>query len=110
MEAVAQAVPLDESLHAGGQRRRQQRAQFIDARFEKFGDPHGLTGPGAQFGAPFGVPGALTVPEAATGALSAGAANSLRQQQQCQQTFAGRDGPRTICAPPSPPPMQAPHR
>jgi hypothetical protein len=57
----------------------------------------------AQFGAPFGLPGALTVPEAASGAIGAGAAHSLQQQQHCQQTYAGRDGPRTVCSPSAPP-------
>jgi hypothetical protein len=52
----------------------------------------------AQYGVPFGGPGMLTSPEAVSGALGASAAHSA-QQQQCQQTFVGREGPRTVCAP-----------
>jgi len=55
----------------------------------------------AQFGVPFGGPGMLTSPEAISGAIGAGAARSA-QPQQCQQTFAGREGPRTTCSPPAP--------
>ena len=47
----------------------------------------------AQYGAPFGMPfggsGLLTSPEAASGALWAGAAHSAAQQQQCLQTATG---------------------
>ena len=49
----------------------------------------------AQFLAPFGGPGMLAAPEAASGAIGAGAANSAATQQQCTQTFNGREGPRT---------------
>ncbi|MDE3175550.1 MAG: hypothetical protein KGM15_05495 [Pseudomonadota bacterium] len=52
----------------------------------------------AQFMAPFGGPGVLSAPEAASGAIGAGAANSAAAQQQCTQTFNGREGPRTTCA------------
>ena len=52
----------------------------------------------AQFLAPFGGPGMLSAPEAASGAIGAGAANSAATQQQCTQTFNGREGPRTVCA------------
>jgi len=62
----------------------------------------------AQFGVPFGGPGMLTAPEAVSGAIGAGAAHSV-QPQQCQQTFAGRDGPRTVCTP-SQSSGPAPHR
>ena len=62
----------------------------------------------AQFGVPFGGPGLLTSPEAISGAIGAGAAHSAREQQQCQQTYAGRDGPRTVCSPSTPGP--APRR
>ena len=55
----------------------------------------------AQFGVPFGGPGLLTSPEAVSGAIGAGVAHSA-QQQQCQQSFAGRDGVRTTCSPPVP--------
>jgi hypothetical protein len=59
-----------------------------------------MAGPAsAQFGVPFGGPGMLTAPEAVSGAIGAGAAHSAREQQQCQQTYAGRDGPRTVCSP-----------
>jgi len=53
----------------------------------------------AQFYAPFGVPGGLTVPEVASGAIGAGAANSAaqQQQQQCSQTVVGRGGLQTMC-------------
>ena len=53
----------------------------------------------AQFVGPFGSPGVLTVPETAAGAIGAGAAHSLQQQQNCQQVYAGRDGVRTVCTP-----------
>jgi hypothetical protein len=53
----------------------------------------------AQFGVPFGGPGLLTSPEAISGAIGAGAAHSAQQQQQCQQIYAGREGPRTVCSP-----------
>ena len=55
----------------------------------------------AQFGVPFGGPGMLTSPEAVSGAIGAGVAHSA-QQQQCQQTYAGRDGVRTTCSQPAP--------
>ena len=62
----------------------------------------------AQFAAPFGgTPSYLTVPETATGAMGAGAANSAAAQQQCSQVASGRDGPRGVCLQrnyPSPPP------
>ena len=51
----------------------------------------------AQFLAPFGGPGMLAAPEAASGAIGAGAAHSAATQQQCTQTFNGREGPRTVC-------------
>jgi hypothetical protein len=51
----------------------------------------------AQFYAPFGGPGMLTSPEAASGAIGAGAARSATQQEQCPQTATGRDGPRGLC-------------
>jgi hypothetical protein len=61
-----------------------------------------MAGPAsAQFGVPFGGPGMLAAPEAVSGAIGAGAAHSARQQQECQQTYAGRDGPRTVCSPPT---------
>ena len=53
----------------------------------------------AQFGVPFGGPGLLTSPEAISGAIGAGAAHSAREQQDCQTTYAGREGPRTVCSP-----------
>ena len=51
----------------------------------------------AQFYAPFGGPGMLTAPEAASGAIGAGAARSADQQQQCTQSPVGRGGVQTIC-------------
>jgi len=58
----------------------------------------------AQFMAPFGGPGFLTAPEAASGAIGAGAGHSVDAQQQCQQNAVGRDGPRSYCQPyPAPP-------
>ena len=54
---------------------------------------------GVPYGAPFGGAGLLTSPEAAGSVYGAGAA----QQQQCQQTGNGRDGPRGVCAPSGPP-------
>ena len=62
----------------------------------------------AQYFTPFGGPGMLTTPEAASGAIGAGAAHSVAQQQRCQQMVVGRDGPRTLCLPGSSAP--APHR
>jgi len=60
----------------------------------------------AQMFMPFGGPGMLTTPEAASGAIGAGAAHSAAQQQQCIQSLAGRGGIQTICPPnsASPPP------
>jgi hypothetical protein len=59
----------------------------------------------AQFAAPFGGgPGVLTAPEAASGAIGAGAAQSARTQQQCTQMATGRDGPRGLCLPNAAPP------
>ena len=62
----------------------------------------------AQFYAPFGGPGILTAPEAASGAIGAGAARSADQQQQCSQSLAGRGGVQTIC--PDAPSNTQPHR
>ena len=62
----------------------------------------------AQFFATFGGPGMLTAPEAASGAIGAGAAHSAAQQQQCVQTVVGRGGVQTMCPPNSAPPQ--PHR
>ena len=59
----------------------------------------------AQFYAPFGGPGMLTAPEAASGAIGAGAARSADQQQQCSQSVAGRGGIQTICPGVSPTPQ-----
>lgn len=61
----------------------------------------------AQIFMPFGGPGMLTAPEAASGAIGAGAAHSAAQQQQCIQSVVGRGGVQTLCAPNSAPP---PHR
>ncbi len=62
----------------------------------------------AQFYAPFGGPGMLTAPEAASGAIGAGAARSADQQQQCSQSVVGRGGVQTIC--PGTPANSQPHR
>jgi hypothetical protein len=51
----------------------------------------------AQYGAPFGTPGMLTVPEMANGALGAGAASTSASQPYCGNTAIGRDGPRAQC-------------
>jgi hypothetical protein len=53
----------------------------------------------AQFGVPFGGPGLLMSPEAVSGAIGASAAHGARQQQECQQSYSGRDGPHTVCSP-----------
>jgi hypothetical protein len=50
----------------------------------------------AQFAAPFGSPGMLTVPEMANGAMGAGAA-STSSQSYCGNAAVGRDGPRSQC-------------
>jgi hypothetical protein len=60
----------------------------------------------AQYGAPFGSPGMLTVPEMANGAMGAGAASTSASQPYCGNTGIGRDGPRYQC--PEPPPTQGP--
>jgi hypothetical protein len=62
----------------------------------------------AQMFAPFGGPGMLTAPEAASGAIGAGAAHSAAQQQQCIQSVVGRGGVQTVCPSYSAPPP--PHR
>ena len=59
----------------------------------------------AQYGAPFGGPGAYTVPELANGALGAGAA-STASQPYCGNNAIARDGPRSQC--PENPPAQVP--
>ena len=61
----------------------------------------------AQFFAPFGGPGMLSAPEAASGAIGAGAAHSADQQQQCTQSVVGRGGVQTICPGPA---TSEPHR
>jgi hypothetical protein len=60
----------------------------------------------AQYGAPFGGPGAYTVPELANGALGAGAA-STASQPYCGNSAIGRDGPRSQC--PEYAPTPTPH-
>jgi hypothetical protein len=62
----------------------------------------------AQFYAPFGSPGMLTAPEAASGAIGAGVAQSTIQQRQCSQLAVGRGGVQTIC--PGNPSTPPPHR
>ena len=61
----------------------------------------------AQFSAPFGAPGGLSVPEATSGAFGAGAAQSATTQQQCIQSSTGRDGPRSLCLPNAPRPSES---
>ena len=51
----------------------------------------------AQYLAPFGGPGLLTTPEAASGAIGGAAARGAAQQQQCSPRAVGRDGPRVEC-------------
>lgn len=58
----------------------------------------------AQYGAPFGAPGFLTVPEMANGALGAGAAGTSASQPYCGNSGVGRDGPRAQCPENVPPP------
>jgi hypothetical protein len=62
----------------------------------------------AQFYAPFGSPGMLTAPEAASGAIGAGVAESTDQQRRCSQQALGRGGVQTICpgAPATPEPRR----
>jgi hypothetical protein len=62
----------------------------------------------AQFYGPFGGAGMLTAPEAASGAIGAGAANGAAQSQRCTQMATGRDGPRGLCLDASPPPDPRP--
>jgi len=51
----------------------------------------------AQYFAPFGGPGMLSAPEAASGTIAAAAAHGAAQQQQCVPRAVGRDGPRGMC-------------
>jgi hypothetical protein len=56
-----------------------------------------------QFGVPFGGPALLTSPEAASGAIGAGAAQGVARQQDCLNVGVGRDRPRGPCVANTPP-------